>query len=253
MRRERRRQWLDAGALAVAGIFAIAALAAGAVPARAQDDWQVIERHTTQSPPSEAKPAQSAPAQGANATIVACGERARPAGEPYRSIMSRLNEMYGTDYHIYESVRPYQPHARTGGCIFYNRQELASLVGKWMGVSDSGAQNPMLYAIFAHEFAHEYHGDVDSSPSPGGVRARELAADRFAGYTLERLGIPRLDPDQVAFYYRVIGDDFLGGVGRADAHGTAADRTTALEDGWKRAEMGLPESGGEPAGGFGQP
>jgi hypothetical protein len=76
-------------------------------------------------------------------------------------------------------------------------------------VQDPEALRPMLYAIFAHEMGHELHGDTE----PGATPTRELGADRFAGYSLERLGIRRLDPTEVTAYYQLTGDDFTGGDG----------------------------------------
>jgi hypothetical protein len=241
-----------ARAIGFAATLAMLTIVAPPGPAAAQDDWHVVERHSSaqaNSPASAPRPPATAQGDG---PVMACGEHARPAGEPYRGIMHQLDDMYGENYRIYESVEPYQPHARTGGCIFYNRKALAGLLGDWMSIKDDETLKPMLYAIFSHEFAHELHGDVNEDKSNGSVKNQELAADRFAGYTLARLGIPRLDPDQLTFYYRVIGDDYLGG-GGPNSHGTSTERTTAFEYGWNRAQMGLPEAGGEPAAGFGQP
>jgi hypothetical protein len=67
---------------------------------------------------------------------------------------------------------------------------------------------------------------------------------------LERMGIRRLDSVEVTRYYQLTGDDF---VGHASGHGNGDERTTAFEDGWHRAEVGLPEQGTQPAGGLGEP
>jgi len=228
-------------------VLSLALIAAG--PLSAADDWEEV-------PPAEA-PARrdSGPAasrEPSNGTFIACGEAARPARDPVKGIVEQYNEMYGESFHVYETVAPELPHAATGGCIFYNESALKSLLGNWMGVKDSGDVRPMLYAIFAHEFGHLEHGDVDSAPtSRSDSRERELNADRFAGYTLGRLGLARLDPEQVNNYYRAVGDDYVG-AGQNGDHGTSAQRTTALEDGWHRADLGLPEAGSEPAGGFSQ-
>ena len=210
----------------------------------AQDDWHVVERHTTTQAP--APPA----AKAAGGAIAACGEAARPAGEPYKTIVTQLNDMWGTTFPVYESLSPGSPHARSGGCIFYNQQFLDSLLQQWMKIDDPDAVRPMLYAIFAHEIGHLAHGDFDPGSDNVPVRNKELAADQFAGYSLERMGIRRLDPVEVTRYYQLTSDDF---VGHASGHGNGDERTTAFQDGWHRAEIGLPEQGTRPPGGLGEP
>lgn len=234
---------------------AIAAALFIAVPAmaRAEDDWEVIERHTTEQRSDERSHDSAAggseSAKSAEPKIVTvCGEPARPATEPYTSVVKQLEDMYGVTYPLYESTRVISPHATQGGCIFYNRKFLDQLLGDWMRVNDTTEQ-PMLYAIFAHELGHLVHGDV-SSDSHGPVKTKELAADQFAGYTVERLGLRRLDPDEVTKYYQLTGDDFFGPGGD---HGSGQERTDAFLDGWHRAEIGLPETSSRPAGGLGQP
>jgi len=66
----------------VATTLALLAVVLCARIARAQDDWQVIERHTTSQAPAEAGAEAAAPAVPAGAAeIQACGETARPAGD----------------------------------------------------------------------------------------------------------------------------------------------------------------------------
>jgi hypothetical protein len=219
--------------------------------ARAQDDWQVIERHTTSQAPAEAGADAAAPAVAAgDGTVNACGETARPAGDAYKTIVAQLNDMWSTNFKVYESLNSGSPHARNGGCIFYNQKFLDSLFQQWMKIDDPDAVKPMLYAIFAHEIGHLAHSDFDSANENVPIRNKELAADQFAGYSLERIGIRRLDSVEVTRYYQLTGDDF---VGHASGHGNGEERTTAFEDGWHRAEIGLPEQGTQPPGGLGQP
>lgn len=227
------------------------------------DDWEMIEDQKSDShaQPANAASPESAPgspdrqgaagdhAQAAGEKVfLACGERARAAQEPYLSIVATLNHMWNSDAKIYESVEPTSPHARTGGCIFYNRDYLQSLTRHWMGIDDPDQLEPMLYAINAHELAHVVHGDL------GGARAtdvsgetKELEADRFAGYTLRRLNMKRFDAADTEHYYQAIGDDFLG---VHASHGTAKQRTTAFQEGWDQARMGLPEDSNRPVGGL---
>ncbi|HUY27327.1 MAG TPA: hypothetical protein VMV27_07890 [Candidatus Binataceae bacterium] len=232
----------------IASAYAILALAVGIVAAsarhaHAQDDWQVIPHR------SDAQPTQSAAPAPGDGVINVCGERARPATEPYKSIVAQLNDMYGANYPVYESVADVSPHANSDGCIFYNRKFLSLLLGNWMNIHGSDARSPMLYAIFAHEMGHLEHSDFSSSNQYVAQKSKELAADQFAGYTMERLGIRRLDPDEITKYYQLTGDDFVGAHG---GHGTGQERTAAFDDGWRRAEVGLPEEGSRPAG-FGDP
>ena len=119
-----------------------------------------------------------------------------------------------------------------------------------MKIDDQDAVRPMLYAIFAHELGHLTHGDLDPGQSNVPVKNKELAADHFAGYSLARLGIRRLDSEEVTRYYQMTGDDF---VGHASGHGNGAERIAAFQDGWNRAEVGLSEQGSRPAGGLGEP
>ena len=222
----------------------------GANSVRADDDWQVIERHTTTQAPADTSPGAAPAAKAAGAALVACGEAARPATEPYETIVAQLNDMWGTNFPVYESLRAGSPHASSGGCIFYNQRFLDTLFQQWMKIDDQDAVRPMLYAIFAHELGHLAHADFDPGNAGVPVKNKELAADHFAGYSLERMGIRRLDPVEVTRYYQLTGDDFFGAV---SGHGNGGERTTAFQDGWHRAELGLTEQGTQPAGGLGQP
>jgi hypothetical protein len=121
------------------------------------------------------------------------------------------------------------------------------LFERWMNVQNPETVRPMLYAILAHEMGHQLHGDTEPGATP--AHERELSADRFAGYSLERLGIRRLDRTEVTAYYQLTGDDFTGGDG---SHGSGAERAAAFEDWWQRAALGLREQDVEPAGGLGE-
>jgi len=236
---------------AMAPALAALAMLAGGVVAGANsiraDDWHVVERHMSNAP-ADASAAPAAKAAGG--TLVACGEAVRPAGEPYKTIVAQLNDMWGTNFPVYESLKAGSPHVHSGGCIFYNQQFLDGLLQQWMRIDDPDTVRPMLYAIFAHEIGHLAHGDFDPGQDNVPVRNKELAADQFAGYSLERMGIRRLDPVEVTRYYQLTGDDFIG---HASGHGRGDERTTAFQDGWHRAEIGLSEQGTRPAGGLGEP
>ena len=236
---------------ACAASVSLVVLGVRAPSARAQDDWHVVERHSTTSAPADAG-AASAPAttQASGGTSTACGEPAKPAGEPYKSIVAQLNDMWGTNFQVYESPVVMSPHAHSGGCIFYNVKFLTGLLGQWMRIDNPDAVKPMLYAIFAHEIGHLAHGDFDPAAENVPLKNKELAADQFAGYSLQRMGMRRLDPAEVTKYYEVIGDDF---VGAKSGHGNGEERIAAFQEGWHRAEAGLSEQGTQPAGGLGEP
>jgi hypothetical protein len=232
-------------------MLALVVLCARTNRARAQD-WHVVERHSTTKPalaePGAAAAAPAVPAR--DGTFAACGEEAKAPGDPYKTIVSQLNDMWGTSFQVYESPKAGSPHARNGGCIFYNQQFLNSLFAQWMRIDDPDAIKPMLYAIFAHELGHLAHSDFDPANENVPIKNKELAADQFAGYSLQRMGLRRLDPVEVTRYYQLTGDDF---VGRDSGHGNSGERTTAFQDGWHRAELGLSEQGTQPAGGLGEP
>lgn len=245
--RARRRAAALAASAMLAGVFVVVA---GANSIQADEDWHVVERHTTTQAPADADAGPAPAARVAGPLLMACGELARPAGEPYKSIVVQLNEMWETNFPVYESVKAGSPHASRGGCIFYNQQFLDGLFQRWMRIDDPDAVRPMLYAIFAHEIGHLAHGDFDPGQHNVPVKNKELAADQFAGYSLERMRIRRLDAVEVTRYYQLTGDDF-GGI--ESGHGTGIERTAAFQEGWHRAEAGLPEQGTRPAGGLGQP
>ncbi|HLX38533.1 MAG TPA: hypothetical protein VKR29_12060, partial [Candidatus Binataceae bacterium] len=224
----------------------------------ADDDWQevshtVINRATPQGPAASASQGQQLAlthtSTGATAGVFkACGELARPAQDPYKSIVAQLNQMWGTHAKVYESITPMSPHASKGGCIFYNSEFQDMLTSRWMGITDEEQLRPMLYAIYAHELGHIIHGDLETKRAGVPLQTKELEADRFAGYTLQRLNVKRFDAQDTERYYQAVGDDF---VGAHDSHGTGAQRTSAFQQGWDLARTGAREdSSSRPAGGL---
>ena len=115
------RRFVVAATVAIASLMLFYASASSY--AQADDDWKVIERHSNNAPAEPA--AASAPKAGG--MVVACGEEAQPAPEPYKSIVAQLNDMWGTSFPVYESTRPVSPHARAGGCIFFNAKPISAL------------------------------------------------------------------------------------------------------------------------------
>ncbi|HVB81159.1 MAG TPA: hypothetical protein VNE82_14570 [Candidatus Binataceae bacterium] len=222
----------------------------GARAALAQDDdWSVVSDQVqspqVQSPqahrshPSPAEPAGpvapqvSQPAAADGARMI-CGELARPATEPYKSIVADINREWGTNAPVYESVRADSPHVSRAGCIFYNPVFMAVFL---RGETDEHGQpdkTSMTYAIMAHELGHIVHHDYRRT----GVSSvtKELEADRFSGYTLERLGIAR---DNITPFYSMGGDEFSG----VHNHGFSNQRIAAFNNGWQRAEWNQPEGG----------
>jgi hypothetical protein len=217
--------------------FFLAAFAAYPLPLYGQSNWQFLGSEIERSDGSDsaAPSLQTARPTAPQAALTACGESARPAGEPFRSIVARLAEVSGVSAQLYESVAQTSPHARAGGCIFYNREELGGLFQRWLGLTQPGLAEPMLYAVFAHELGHLAHHDFSEERAQVAPMTRELEADRFAGYMLSRLSIR---VDDLTDYYRLTGDDFTGI--RHD-HGESGQRAEAFTQGWQRAELGLVE------------
>src|SRR5579875_681269 len=231
-------------------IFATVLDLYGALPIlHAQGDWQYVgtsvEKEESQRVPEDnsLRPAARSKS-GSDAELLACGEKARPASDSVRAIVEELERVSGASAQVYESVRPVGPHARAGGCILYSETQLRALFSNWFRLQEDDLLEPMLYAILAHELGHLAHDDFSPQRLQIDPVKRELEADRFAGYTLSRLNI-RID--DLTDYYRLTGDDFTG---IPHDHGTSAQRAEAFAQGWRRAELGLPE---ESAIGVGSP
>lgn len=225
-------------------------------PALAQDDdWEVVtpqaESHQVSQPhPARAKPAASAsdesqtlpqePQSRADGAQMICGEMARPATEPYKSIVAEINRQWGTNAPVYESVRADSPHVSRAGCIFYNPTFMEVFLRGETDEHGEPDKTSMIYAIIAHELGHIEHHDYERKVSSV---EKELEADRFSGYTLERMGIAR---GNITPFYSLGGDEFSG----VHDHGFSNERITAFDQGWKEAEWNRPEDGGK-AGGSG--
>jgi hypothetical protein len=240
--------------------FAIAALVLGcavlgARSALAQDDdWSVVSHEVRESRPSHAEPAQSEPSvpqvergapeaedalpqelqPRADGAQMICGEMARPAVEPYKTIVANINREWGTNAPVYESVHADSPHVSRAGCIFYNPTFMEVFLRGETDEHGEPDKTSMIYAIMAHELGHIEHHDYERA-SVSSV-TKELEADRFSGYTLSRLGIAR---DNITPYYSMGGDEFSG----VHDHGFSQQRIAAFNKGWQLAEWKRPESG----------
>jgi hypothetical protein len=217
----------------------------------ADDDWEAVPGN----PPPESSvtaPAQESPANApATASrhasrgvlgpgvpsnvLIACGERAVAPSEKILSIVSQINGAWGSNVRVYQSIAPEGPHAMPGGCIFYNPAALAMLLGPRLDLTDPDVMTPMLYAIFAHEVGHEVHGDFNTSRTAVPSEVKELEADRFSGYTMQKLGVPAtgLSP-----YWSMTGDEF----GAGPKHGSSEQRVAAFKEGWHEAEWNRAEN-----------
>ncbi len=218
-------------------------------------DWQMVTSPQEQSQSDQPQLAAPAPAERAAASApkaaggsaIACGEEAVSASDQVKAVVADINRVWHSEVKVYQSVNPSGPHARPGGCIFYSPGVMAGLLNGWMNIKEAREEQPMVYAIFAHEIGHEVHGDFDSSRANLSTEERELEADRFAGYTMSFL---RIQANDLTTYYRLVGDDFMGA---QDSHGTGDQRATAFEYGWKLAEAGSSEQSIIPAAGLGHP
>lgn len=219
-----------AGAAAVA--LACTALSLRPALAQSGDDWTQVPSQSEPARPAE--PAAASPPSISGATMV-CGEMARPAGPPYTTIVAQIDQLWGINTPVYESVRVVSPHANSEGCIFYNRAFMASFL---RGETDRHGQPdtiPMIYAAMAHEVGHLAHGDFSPARVKTPSVTKELDADRFAGYTLSRLGVPR---DNITPFYSMGGDEFSG----IHDHGFSSQRIAAFNLGWQNAEWNRPEN-----------
>jgi hypothetical protein len=187
---------------------------------------------------SAALAAANQPPSTRDQVFVACGEHARKAGRRIREIVGAIDGVWDAHVRVYESVAVAPPHARPGGCILYNPVYMNFLMQRLL-IHDGAVAEAMLYAIMAHEVGHELHGDFSASRRQVSSETKELQADRFAGYTLERLNI---GIDSITPYYSLAGDEFNGGQTRTgNEHGVSMSRTEALKKGWERAQWNQPE------------
>jgi hypothetical protein len=155
-----------------------------------------------------------------------------------KGIVTAVDDVWNSHVRVYESVVPLPPHARPGGCIFYNPVYL-NLLMRHLLVQDSSIVEPLIYAIMAHEVGHEMHDDFSAARAEVSTQTKELQADRFAGYTLQRLNIGL---DNITPYYSLAGDEFSGARPQAaSSHGDSGRRTAALKNGWDLAEWNQPE------------
>lgn len=227
---------------AIAILMFAAAWAANPMKVYAADDWEAVgsttleDRSDADNPASAAGNAASKETARPPSTLV-CGEAARPASAEVQSMVARINQLWGAHLHTYETVAPEQPHAAPGGCIFYNRAALAAIMVARLDVNDPKVVNPLMWAIFAHEAGHEMHQDFDSSRASVSPENKEVEADRFAGYTLEKLGIPATD---LTPFWTMAGDEF--GAGAGYKHGSSAARVAAFKQGWHLAEWNRAEN-----------
>jgi predicted metalloprotease len=239
--------------LPLIGVAAVALLLANCSGITfAQDDWEVVQHSQsgqsedqgaasadTSTAPASAtsSAASSASGKDGKATTV-CGERATPAAPAIKAIIDRINELWGSNFQVYQTVALEQPHASAGGCIFYNMTAMNMLMALRLDVNDPNAAAPMLWAIFAHEAGHEYHRDSEASRADVPIEIKELEADRFAGYTLEKLQIRATD---LTPFWTMTGDEYGGGANATNQHGSSAQRVAAFKQGWNLAEWNRAE------------
>jgi hypothetical protein len=175
------------------------------------------------------------PVHSGSPVLMTCSELARAASPQITSIVGRINQLWGTSFPVYETVAPEAPHASVGGCVFYNGRVLGNLMTGRLGIRSGQSRDALLWAIFAHEIGHQVHGDLSPARASVANETRELEADRFAGYTLEKLGIEASD---LTPFWSMTGDEF----GRGQySHGWSALRTATFIQGWHLAEWGRPE------------
>lgn len=215
------------------------------------DDWHVVPRAGSADGRGNSARPEASPgdAESSHQFVIACGERARPANEPLKSMMRQIASVWGAqdEVQLFESSSSRPAYARGPGCIFFSPKAIAWTMSTWMHIKDDKAKQAVFYAIMAHELGHVMHRDFEPARRQLGSVRCELEADQFAGYTLSRLNIRAED---ISDYYRLTGDDFFG---FNVSHGTGAQRDAAFMAGWRRGEMGLSEQSTIGVGGTGQP
>jgi hypothetical protein len=208
--------------------------------ARAYDDWEQVGPGDSGQASSAANAPAASAAVPAGAHFIACGELAGPPDEQMKFFVDTIDRLWGAQVSVYASVAVRSPHARPGGCVFYNPEFMRALFQHLMIPANSTSLTvSILEAVMAHEIGHEMHNDF--GPERAGVpgQTKELEADRFAGYTLERLDIPL---DSITPYYGLAGDEFTGSGSVPQArHGESSQRIGALKHGWDLARWRLPE------------
>ena len=88
-----------------------------------------------------------------------CGEMARPATEPYKSIVAGIERQWGTNAPVYESMRADSPHVSRAGCIFYDPIFMEIFLRGETDEHGEPDKTSMIYAIMAHELGHIEHHD----------------------------------------------------------------------------------------------
>jgi hypothetical protein len=229
--------------LRLAGRLAIAMLlmVAGAGRAHA-DEWVQVPNDYGQGDSGTASlPPQTPPAAPRVVRGYACGERVNLPDGAIKYFVDSIDRLWGGRVRVYESVAERPPHARPGGCVYYNPEFMRLLFQAMMiPTNNTALTTAILEAIMAHEIGHEMHDDFGPERADVPNETKELEADRFAGYTLERLDIPL---DSITPYYGLAGDEFTGSEAVPQArHGESSQRISALKRGWDLAKWRLPEN-----------
>jgi hypothetical protein len=214
--------------------------------AAADDDWEAVastttsrvEVPTTPERSDKVAPADAIARDGTEKPFKVCGEMATDASPQVASMVERIDELWGSNFRAYQTVLPEQPHASTGGCVFYNPKAMAAIMMFRLGVQDTNVVDPLAWAIFAHEIGHQVHRDTESVRASVPSETKELEADRFAGYTLEKLKIRATD---LSPYWSLTGDEFGGRPNARNVHGSSSQRLAAFKQGWNLAEWNRPE------------
>ncbi len=227
----------------LASLLAIAMLlilsAAGIAHA---DEWvQVPNDYGQENSGAASPPAPTVPAAPRVVRGYACGERVNPPDGAIKYFVDSIDQLWGARVRVYESVAERPPHARPGGCVYYNPEFMRLLFQALMiPTNNTALTTAILEAIMAHEIGHEMHDDFGPERADIPNETKELEADRFAGYTLERLDIPL---DSITPYYGLAGDEFTGSEAVPQArHGDSSQRISALKRGWDLAKWRLPEN-----------
>lgn len=212
---------------------------------RAEDDWEVVSSGGPASSSAEStrpagpRSAVRGPSSEAAGTFTVCGERVTTAAPRVQAMVDQIDELWGTNFRVYQTIAAEQPHASPGGCVFYNSTAMETILTHRLVVNDQAIVDPLVWAIFAHEIGHQVHRDTEKSRQSVPSETKELEADRFAGYTLEKLQIPAVD---LTPFWNMTGDEFGAPVTGRNQHGLSSQRVAAFKQGWHLAEWNRPEN-----------
>ena len=164
----------------------------------ADDDWEAVSTSTpaqSSAPPAAQTETQSGEEDGAAPaavkTFTVCGEEAMAPAPRVKAMVDQINDLWGSNYPVYQTVALEQPHASPGGCIFYNPKAMEAILTHRLIVNDQAIADPLVWAIFAHEMGHQVHRDTEKSREWVPSQTKELRLIAFPATPSKSCRFPR--------------------------------------------------------------